>query len=169
MGSQRVGHDWATELNWSLFCKRENWCWQRLINFPLVNTGNMLPKLAAQWCLTVSDPVNWSLPGSSVRAILQARILEWVAVPFSRGSSPPRAWTLVSCITGRVLHMWPLELSLTSQMCSVLLRAESQSIVILVWDHVVFFSLSYPSYSRSNKYLLNSKVGAKVLQSHSRG
>ena len=152
----------------SLFCKRENWCWQRLINFPLVNTGNILRKLVAQWCLTLSDPVNCSLPGSSVHGILQDRMLEWDAVSFSRVSFQPRDRTLVSCITGRFLHMWPLELSLISKVCSVLLRAESQIIVILVWDPVIFFSLLYPPYSRLNRYFLNSKVGA-LLQSYSHG
>ena len=42
-----------------------------------------------------------SLPGSSVHGILQARILEWVVIPFSRGPSPPRDQTWVSCIAGR--------------------------------------------------------------------
>ena len=41
----------------------------------------------AQLCLTLGKPVDYSLPHSSVHGILQARILEWVAVPFSRGSS----------------------------------------------------------------------------------
>ena len=41
----------------------------------------------AQLCLTLCDPVDCNLPGSSVHWILQARILEWVAVSFSRGSS----------------------------------------------------------------------------------
>ena len=47
--------------------------------------------------------VSWtvSLPGSSVHGILQARIQEWVAIPFSRGSSPPRDRTWVSRIVGR--------------------------------------------------------------------
>ena len=40
-----------------------------------------------------SDPVGCNPPGSSVRGILQARILEWVAISFSRGSSPPRGQT----------------------------------------------------------------------------
>ena len=51
----------------------------------------------------VSDslqPMDCSLPGSSVHGILQARILEWVAIPFSRGSSQPRDRTQVSCIAG---------------------------------------------------------------------
>ena len=38
-------------------------------------------------CLTLCDPMDCSLPGSSVHGILQARMLEWVAIPFSRGSS----------------------------------------------------------------------------------
>ena len=44
--------------------------------------------------------------GSSVQGILQVRILEWVAVPFFRGSSLPRNWTLVSCIAGRFFTIW---------------------------------------------------------------
>ena len=43
--------------------------------------------LVAQLCLTLCDPKDCSMPGSSVHGILQARILEWVAIPFSRGSS----------------------------------------------------------------------------------
>ena len=47
-----------------------------------------------------------SSPGSSVHRILQARVLEWVAVPFSRGSSWPRNWTRVSCIVGGFFTSW---------------------------------------------------------------
>ena len=43
--------------------------------------------LVGQLCLTLCDPMDCSLPGSSVHEILQARILEWVAMPCSRGSS----------------------------------------------------------------------------------
>ena len=50
----------------------------------------------------VCDPLAYSLPGSSVHGILQARILEWGAIPFSRGSSQPRDWTQISCIAGRL-------------------------------------------------------------------
>ena len=57
--------------------------------------------LVFQSCLTLCDPVDYSLPGSSVHGILQARILEWVAISFSRGSSQPRNQTQVSCIVGR--------------------------------------------------------------------
>ena len=52
------------------------------------------------------DPMDCSLPGSSVHGILQARILEWVAISFSRGSSRPKNQTWVSCIAGRYFTNW---------------------------------------------------------------
>ena len=55
-----------------------------------------------QSSLTICDPKGYSLPGSSIHGIFPARILEWIAIPFSRGTSWPGAWTWVSCITGRV-------------------------------------------------------------------
>ena len=58
-----------------------------------------------QWCLTLCDPVDCSLPGSSIHGILQARILEWVAISFSRGSSQPRGRTQVSRIRGRRFNL----------------------------------------------------------------
>ena len=57
--------------------------------------------LVAQSCLTLCDPTDYSPPDFSVHGILQARILEWIAIPFSRGTSQPRDRTLVSCIAGR--------------------------------------------------------------------
>ena len=60
----------------------------------------------AQSCPTLCDPMDFSLPGSSIHGIFQARILEWVAISFSRGTSRPRDWTQVSCIVGRRLTVW---------------------------------------------------------------
>ena len=60
----------------------------------------------AQLCLTLWDPVDYSLPGSSVHRILQARILEWVVMLFSRGSFQPRDWTQVSDIAGKFFTVW---------------------------------------------------------------
>ena len=62
--------------------------------------------LVAQLCPTLCDPMDCSPPGSSVHGILEARILEWVAISFSRGSSWPRDWTLVSCIAGGFFTVW---------------------------------------------------------------
>ena len=44
--------------------------------------------------------------GSSIHGIFQARVLEWVAISFSRGSSQPRDWTQVSCIVGKCFTIW---------------------------------------------------------------
>ena len=65
----------------------------------------------AQLCLILCDPVDCSPPGSSVHGILQARILEWVAISFSRGSSWPGNWTCISqisCIGRWTLLLEPL-------------------------------------------------------------
>ena len=59
-----------------------------------------------QSCPTLCDPVDFSLPGSSVHGIFQARVLEWVAISFSRGSSQLRDWTQVSHIAGRGFTVW---------------------------------------------------------------
>ena len=59
-----------------------------------------------QSCLTLCDPMGCSLPGSSVHGIFQARVLEWVAISFSRGSSRPRDRTRVSHIAGRCFTIW---------------------------------------------------------------
>ena len=61
--------------------------------------------LVAQSCLTLCDPMDCSPLGSSVHGILQARILEWVAISFSRGSSQPRYQTQVSHIAGRCFNL----------------------------------------------------------------
>ena len=52
------------------------------------------------------DSMDCSPPGSSVHGILQARVLEWVAIPFSRRSSWPRDRTWVSCTAGRFFTIW---------------------------------------------------------------
>ena len=62
--------------------------------------------LATKSCPTLCDPMDLSPPGSSVHGILQARILHWVAMPSSRGSSRPRDYTQVSSITGRFFNIW---------------------------------------------------------------
>ena len=62
--------------------------------------------LVTQLCPTLRDPMDCSPPGSSVCGILQAKILEWVAMPFSRGFSPPSNQTQVSHIAGRFFTIW---------------------------------------------------------------
>ena len=64
--------------------------------------------LVTQSCLTLCSPVDCSPPGSSVCEILQARILGWVAISSSRGSSRPRDQTLISWIAGRFFAPWAI-------------------------------------------------------------
>ena len=63
--------------------------------------------LVAKLCLTLCNPMDCNPPpGFTVHEILQARTLEWVVVPFSRGFSWPGGWTWVFCITGRFFTIW---------------------------------------------------------------
>ena len=78
-----------------------------------------LKVLVAQSCPTLCHLMDCSPPGSSVHGILQARILEWVAMPFSRGFSTPRDRTQVSCIAGRSFTIWA---SREAQTCSINLK-----------------------------------------------
>ena len=55
---------------------------------------------------TLCDPMDCSLPGSSVHGIFQARVLEWVAISFSRGPSQPKDRTWISCIADRCFTIW---------------------------------------------------------------
>ena len=65
-----------------------------------------LPVCVAQSCPTLCGPTDCSLPGSSVHGILQASILEWGAIPFSRRPSQPRDRRQVSCIAGGFFTVW---------------------------------------------------------------
>ena len=59
-----------------------------------------------QSCPTLCDLMDYSQPGSSVHGIFQAKILEWVAISFSRGSYQPRDQTHISCIGRQILYHW---------------------------------------------------------------
>ena len=65
-----------------------------------------LKVLVFQSCLILCDPMDWSLPGSFIHGILQARILEWVPISSSKGYSWPSNQTWVSCIAGRFFTPW---------------------------------------------------------------
>ena len=69
---------------------------------------SVVPKWSevAQSCLTLCKTTDYSPPVSSVLGIFQARVLEWIAISFSRASSWPRARTQVSCIAERSFTVW---------------------------------------------------------------
>ena len=78
---------------------------------------------------TYCDPIDCSLPGSSVHGIFQARVLEWVAISFSRGSSQSKDRTRVSCIAGRCFTIWATR--------------EAQEIYIYIYIHTHIYTYIY--------------------------
>ena len=76
---------------------------------PTEPSGN--PQIITQSCLTLCDPMDCSPQGSSIHEIVLARTVEWVAIPFSRGSSWPKSWNWVSYMAGRFFTEPPGNLS----------------------------------------------------------
>ena len=107
MGSHRVRHDWSDLAAATKWINTFYLCSPFIFKCSYFITYFVYAVLClvAQSYPTLCDPP-WSLPGSSVHGILQARILEWAAMPSSRGSSQPRAWTRVSCIAGGFFTSW---------------------------------------------------------------
>ena len=99
--------DW-TELNWGSWSltqtlrKMRNWSVYKVA--PSLEGCELC--LVAQSCPTLCDPMDSNLPGSAVHGILQAKIVEWVAISFSRGFSQPRDQTQVSRIAGGFFTVW---------------------------------------------------------------
>ena len=88
---------WGREFIWSL----KTWIQRSALPFIICEGEGE----GAQSCLTLCDPMDCSSPGFSVHGILQARILEWFTISFSRGSSRPRDQTQVSRIGGRHFNL----------------------------------------------------------------
>ena len=98
----------------------------------------------AQSCPILCDPMDCSPPGSSIHGIFQARVLEWVAISFSRGSSWPRGWTQVSHIAGRCFTIWATREALSG-------RKE--------WSNLAVIARRGCKRERDNVYDLFSKEG----------
>ena len=76
-----------------------------MIEWTIINMSKSKSEVA-QSCPTLCDPMDCSLPGSSVQGIFQAIVLEWIAIFFSRGSSLPRDRIRVPCIVDRRSTFW---------------------------------------------------------------
>ena len=123
-------------------------------------------------CRILCDPMDYSLPDFSVHGIFQARILEWVAISFSRGSSRPRDTAHISCLAGRFFTTEPPGKPLLS--CG---RGENTiSFRVLYVDALVFaqrtpffLELKYASGSFIlPTYLEPGHVGSRHPQDHIR-
>ena len=117
-----------------------------------------------------------SPPGSSVLGILQARILEWVAVSFSRGSSQPRDWTQLSHISGRLFTDWAAREALESEVSDSGRNIKSRfrfnltnfyesdfTFFFLAWWDFIYYkssTLFHNSFvGRNSRWLIASKIG----------
>jgi len=115
----------------------------------------------AQSCWTLCDPMDCSLPGSSVHGTFQARVLEWGAISFSRGSFQPRDRTLVSCTAGRFFTDWAIG------------EAGNGKIIFFTWGRAVsswstghehrIVHKGFISHSEINLFVANSwKINLKI-------
>ena len=103
--------------------------------------------LVAQSCLTLFDPLDCSPPGSSVHGNLQARILQWIATPFPRGSSQSRSRTWVSCLAGWSFTIWtPREATggavIDSSYCNPLTISFSFNFPLTCWANMQLVRLN---------------------------
>ena len=94
--------------------------WRWNISWVHSDTSVLKVKVKSLSRLRLCDPMDYSLPGFSVHGIFQARILEWVAISFSRRSSRPRDWTCVSRIVGRCFTIWATREVPTREVTSIL-------------------------------------------------
>ena len=96
---------WLLHSLWDLSSLTRGWTHISCIARQILNHWKV-KVLVAQSCPTLYYPIYYSPSCSSVHGVLQARLLEWVAISFSRASSQPRVWTQVSCIAGRFFTIW---------------------------------------------------------------
>ena len=106
----------------------------------------------AQSCPTLWDPLDCSLPGSSVHGIFQARVLEWFAISFSRGSFWLRDQTQVSCIAGRCFILWATREAQVKPNSVILNGSQSSSLksknlvlsLVLIYLHLMLSAQKFP-------------------------
>ena len=118
--------------------------------------------LVSQLCPSLCNPMDCSPPGSSVHGILLARTLEWIAIPFSRGSSWSRDRTRVSCIAGRFFTIWATRVAIMLIMGSLnnCDRPQHHIIYRIIEKLTVFVMPAWSKglgdvASQRNKYWLN--------------
>ena len=117
--------------------------------------------LFGQLCLTFCDCVDYSPPGSFVHGIPQARILEWVAIPFSRGSSWPRDQAWVSCIAGRFFTIWATKSMVLHEPHDFRVLPPGANLKIeklfFTWGHeILFYCLATILFTHSKNVVFNT-------------
>ena len=119
-------------------------------------------------CVRLCDPMDCSLPGFSIYGIFQARILEWVALSFARGSSWPRDQTRVSHISGRCFTIWATREVPDYRVCGIL-QAKILEWVAFPYDfsssHVQMLELDHKAGWALKNWCFQTVVLEKTLES----
>ena len=140
-------HPYCLTFTWEIYLFRKKnciyldkmpWYFGMRPHYALPPESEKAKVLVAQLCPSLCDCMDCILPGSSVHGILQARILEWAAIPLSRGSSQPRDWTWVSCTAGSSLPSEPPEAGSNNNTC--LSKAPSKVKGLIHGEGSVLFS-----------------------------
>ena len=131
--------------------------WRSITIFFKISSANyhLLKVLVAPFCPTPCDPMEYSPPRSSVHGILQARIQEQIAIPFSRESSRTRGQTQVSCIPGRFFTDWVTREALP--IVKTLENDDQAYIISVEWK--TFWKLSVTRQSQMHFHLLMDPSG----------
>ena len=118
-GEEYILDRWANRARWGWGWVLISWWINLKIYIVYYIPGTVIGRLSVclltQSCLTLFDPMDYNLPGSSAHGILQARILEWVAISYSRGSSWPREPALPA-LAGRFFTSEPPEKPIIEEM-----------------------------------------------------
>ena len=124
--------------------------------------------LVAQLCLTLFHPMDCSMPGSSVHGISQAEILEWVAIPFSRGSSQPRDGIWVSWIVGRFFTIWATREAQSARKWKAIIFNDKNEVLTKLQDslflsrgqvkHDFISQQDNPNYTPERKHWISHQV-----------
>ena len=129
--------------------------------------------LLTKSCPTLWNSLDCSRPDSSVHRILQARILEWVAIPSSRGSSWPRDWTHISCTAGRFFTIWvtreallkigqPLKIALVRNS-----KSEAPTALVLIINLPTYKPTQLPNHLLLAQYANEKNIGkASLYRNH---
>ena len=152
-----IGGKWARKLSSVKFWF--SWC--GILNPLLYLASGWKWKWVAQSCPTICDPMDCNPPGSFVHGILQARILEWVAICSSRGPSWPRDQTCIFCNSRQILHH--LSHQGSPQSISAKSKLPSTSPTSISWCH---WEHNRPSFSLSVSFAYTSNSIRRILISN---
>ena len=145
---------------YSIYAEEELICGTLCSSSNILEPAMKVKVLVAQSCLTLCDPMDCSPSGSSVHGILQARILEGIAISFSRVSSRPRDQTQISRIAGRFVTIWATRGSpkvKVTQLCLTLCDPMDYTVCFILHARILEW-VAFPFSRRSSQPMDGTQV-----------